>query len=232
MFFSISLVVTPPRVSIPRESGVTSSSSTSFTSPCRTPPWIAAPMATTSSGFTPLWGSLPKISFTFSCTLGIRLIPPTRITSSMSEALSPASFSANSQGPTVRSTRSSTSASYLARLSLMLRCFGPEASAVINGRLISVSVVVESSIFAFSPSSFRRWRAILSVRRSMPCSLLNSSASQLTIRISKSSPPRNVSPLVDFTSNTPSPISRMETSNVPPPRSNTAIFSSPFLSSP
>jgi hypothetical protein len=38
-------------------------------------------------------------------------------------------------------------------------------------------------------------------------------------RMSKSSPPRNVSPLVDFTSNTPSPISRMETSKVPPPRS-------------
>jgi hypothetical protein len=38
-------------------------------------------------------------------------------------------------------------------------------------------------------------------------------------RMSKSSPPRNVSPLVDFTSKTPSPISRTEISNVPPPRS-------------
>ena len=41
---------------------------------------------------------------------------------------------------------------------------------------------------------------------------------------SKSSPPRWVSPLVDLTSNTPSPSSRIEISNVPPPRSNTAIF--------
>ena len=49
---------------------------------------------------------------------------------------------------------------------------------------------------------------------------------------SKSSPPKNVSPLVDLTSNTPSPISRIETSNVPPPKSYTAIFWPFFLSSP
>ncbi len=56
----ISAVMTPPSVSMPSESGVTSSSSTSLTSPLRTPPWMAAPTATTSSGFTPLCGSLPK----------------------------------------------------------------------------------------------------------------------------------------------------------------------------
>ena len=43
-------VITPPSVSTPSDSGVTSSRSTSFTSPCSTPPWIAAPIATTSSG--------------------------------------------------------------------------------------------------------------------------------------------------------------------------------------
>ena len=43
---------------------------------------------------------------------------------------------------------------------------------------------------------------------------------------SKSSPPRWLSPAVDNTSNTPSPNSRIDTSNVPPPRSNTKIFSS------
>ena len=57
---SMSVVMTPPRVSMPRESGVTSRRSRSFTSPERTPAWMAAPTATTSSGFTPLWGSLPK----------------------------------------------------------------------------------------------------------------------------------------------------------------------------
>jgi len=52
------------------------------------------------------------------------------------------------------------------------------------------------------------------------------------MRWSKSSPPRNVSPFVAFTSKTPSPISRIEMSKVPPPRSKTAIFSSFFLSRP
>ena len=36
----MSLVKTPPRVSMPRESGVTSRSSTSVTSPANTPPWM------------------------------------------------------------------------------------------------------------------------------------------------------------------------------------------------
>jgi len=38
VFFWISLVITPPSVSMPSESGVTSSSNTSFTSPFSTPP--------------------------------------------------------------------------------------------------------------------------------------------------------------------------------------------------
>src|SRR5205823_14011543 len=61
---SMSRVNTPPSVSMPSESGVTSSSSTSFTSPCSTPAWIAAPTATTSSGLTPLCGSLPNSCLT------------------------------------------------------------------------------------------------------------------------------------------------------------------------
>ena len=84
VFFSMSLVMTPPSVSMPSDSGVTSSSSTSFTSPASTPPWIAAPTATASSGFTSLRGSLPKKSFTYFCTSGMRVWPPTRITSAMS----------------------------------------------------------------------------------------------------------------------------------------------------
>ena len=62
----MSTVVTPPRVSMPSDRGVTSSSNTSFTSPASTPPWIAAPIATTSSGLTPLCGSFPKTFWTVS----------------------------------------------------------------------------------------------------------------------------------------------------------------------
>ncbi len=44
------------------------------------------------------------------------------------------------------------------------------------------------------------------------------------MRASKSSPPRNVSPAVATTLKTPpAPISRIEMSNVPPPRSKTAM---------
>ena len=95
---SMILVKTPPRVSMPRDRGVTSSRRTSFTSPLSTPAWMAAPTATTSSGLTPLWGSLPKISLTFSCTLGMRVMPPTRMTSSMSLAVALASFKACEHG--------------------------------------------------------------------------------------------------------------------------------------
>ena len=81
---SISFVITPPSVSMPSDSGVTSSSRRSLTSPVSTAAWIAAPTATTSSGLTVLFGSLPKSFLTSSCTFGMRVWPPTRITSSMS----------------------------------------------------------------------------------------------------------------------------------------------------
>ncbi len=190
-----------------------------MTSPASTPPWIAAPMATTSSGFTPLWGSFPKSFLTVSWTFGIRVEPPTRITSSMSSALTPASSIACLHGATVRSIRSSTSCSNLARVRVRFRCLGPDWSAVMNGRLMSVCWVEESSIFAFSAASLIRCSAIGSFFRSTPSCFLYSWVIQSITRWSKSSPPRWVSPLVAFTSNTPSPISRIEMSNVPPPRS-------------
>src|SRR6187551_3351796 len=66
----------------------------------------------------------------------------------------------------------------------------------------------------------------------MPWSRLNSAASQSTTALSKLSPPRWLSPAVDLTSNTPSPISSTDTSNVSPPRSKTRIVWSDSLSSP
>ncbi len=180
---------------------------------------MAAPTATTSSGLTPLCGSLPKNSRTSACTFGMRVEPPTSTTSSISEGSRPASARHCLTGPIERSSRSSTSCSSLARVSFSTRCLGPEASAVMKGRLISVSSVVDSSHLAFSAASFRRCRAILSFERSMPCSFLNSATIHSMTRWSKSSPPRCVSPLVALTSTTPSPTSRIEMSKVPPPKS-------------
>jgi len=62
VFLYIIFVITPPRVSIPNDKGVTSSKSKSLTSPFKTPPYIAAPTATASSGLTLLFGYLPNKS--------------------------------------------------------------------------------------------------------------------------------------------------------------------------
>jgi actin-like ATPase involved in cell morphogenesis len=156
---------------------------------------------------------------TASWTAGIRVIPPTSTASAMSDGLSLASSSARLHGSMVRSIRSPVSCSSLARVSVICRCLGPLASAVMKGRFSSLCITVESSILAFSAASFRRCSAMRSERRSMPCSRLNSSQIQLMMRWSKSSPPRKVSPLVLSTWKTPSPTSRIEISKVPPPRS-------------
>ena len=118
------------------------------------------------------------------------------------------------------------------RVSFSSRCSGPSAVAVTNGRLIVVSATWESSIFAFSAASFRRCSAIRSFDRSTPWSSLNSFTIQSMTRWSQSSPPSCVSPWVALTSNTPSPISSSDTSNVPPPRSKTRIVWSLLLVEP
>ena len=81
-------------------------------------------------------------------------MPPTNITSSISEAERPASFKAALHGSILLVIKSSTRLSNLALVILMFKCFGPDASAVIYGRLTSVSIELESSIFAFSAASF------------------------------------------------------------------------------
>src|SRR5690554_2590295 len=233
VFASISLVNTLPIVSIPNDNGVTSNKSTSFTSPVKTPPWMAAPMATTSSGFTPLEGFLPKNFSTSSWIIGIRVDPPTKITSSISAVDNPASCNDFLQGSIERLTKLSDNCSNFALVNVCTKCFGPDAVAVIYGKLISVCVDDDNSILAFSAASFNLCSAIGSFLKSTPSAVLNSFANQSMITWSKSSPPKCVSPLVDSTSNTPSPNSNMEMSNVPPPKSYTAIFlSSPPLSIP
>ena len=96
---------------------------------------------------------MPKNVFTVSTIFGILVIPPTKTTSFISAALNPESFNATSHGLVVLLTKSSTSASSFALVNFIFICFGPVLSAVIKGKLISVCVVDESSIFAFSAAS-------------------------------------------------------------------------------
>jgi hypothetical protein len=89
----------------------------------------------------------------------MRVWPPTSTTSSMSEAVTLASASAFSTGGRVRWMSSSVNCSSLDRVSVICRWIGPAAFALMNGRLISVDWVDDSSILAFSAASRMRWRA-------------------------------------------------------------------------
>ena len=137
----------------------------------------------------------------------------------------PASDKACSTGFLHLSNKSKHKSSNLALVKFKSKCFGPLASAVMKGKLILVSNTDDNSHLAFSAASLTRCIACLSPFKSIPSCFLNSSQIQSITFWSKSSPPKCVSPEVDKTSCTPSPISRTETSNVPPPKSNTRTFS-------
>mmetsp|Transcript_3712 Transcript_3712/g.8339 ORF Transcript_3712/g.8339 Transcript_3712/m.8339 type:complete len:261 (-) Transcript_3712:1699-2481(-) len=121
VFRGIKGVNTPPTVSIPWEREVTSRTTISFSasSPAKTPPWIAAPYATASSGFTEVDGSFPsKNSVIKALTRGIRVEPPTSTISSTSDLEMPASSSARWTGPRVFLKRSLLSSSKRARVNV------------------------------------------------------------------------------------------------------------------
>ena len=179
---SISLVITPPLVSIPRERGVTSISRTSLRSPFRTPACSAAPIATTSSGLTPLLGSRPVSSLTSSATAGIRVEPPTRMTSEISEMDTPASLITSSTGFLVRSSRSRVSSSNFARVSFSSRWMGPSGVTDRYCREMLVLEALDSSFLACSAASCRRCRAILSLDRSAPVFAFTCASSHSTMR--------------------------------------------------
>ena len=100
-----------------------------------------------------------------------------------------------------------------------MKCLGPLASAVKKGKLTSVWVDWDNSILAFSAASLSLWMAVLSFETSSPDCFLNSSKRCFWTIPSISYPPHAVSPLVALTSITPWLISRIEISNVPPPKS-------------
>ena len=220
VFASTNLVHTPPIVSIPSERGITSRRTTSpiELSPAIIAPWIAAPIATASSGFRDLLGALPKNFSTARWIAGILVEPPTSRTSSISLTVIPAFLIADLQGSIVLFTILSIIFSNTDLESVLTKCTGTPSIAVIYGRLMSVVVVLDNSILARSAASFNLCIAIGSFDKSkLELSFLNSSIIQLIIHWSISLPPRWVSPSVARTSNTPSPNSRIVTSCVPPP---------------
>ena len=171
---SMSFVIMPPLVSMPRLSGVTSMSRTSLRSPFNTPACRAAPTATTSSGLTPLFASFPPRSFlTSSATAGMRVDPPTSTTCATSATETPASLMTSLNGFFVRSSRSEVSSSNFARLRVSSRLAGPFAVRDRYGSWMLALSELESSFLACSAASLRRCLAILSPETSTPVESLN-----------------------------------------------------------
>src|SRR3989338_1504378 len=117
---------------------------------------MAAPKATTSSGLTPLDGSLPKKSLTKETTFGIRVIPPTKTTSLTFLIPIPASFKHFLHGSKHLLIKSAVKDSNLALVKVINKFFAPDEPGAMNGKLISGVVVDDNSILAFSAASLTR----------------------------------------------------------------------------
>mmetsp|Transcript_36914 Transcript_36914/g.43127 ORF Transcript_36914/g.43127 Transcript_36914/m.43127 type:complete len:599 (-) Transcript_36914:345-2141(-) len=228
---SISFVITPPTVSMPSDSGITSTSTTLLPrslSPVSTAPCTAAPYATASSGLIPLFGSLLKKSRISCCTFGIRVDPPTSTISSTSPFFSFASSSTLRTGSSVPLNSAMFSSSNFDRV-IFSEKSNPSTRLSTSTR---ASGCDDSCRFAASHALRSRASAFWSLPISIPFFFFSPSTKCRIRLLSKSSPPRCVSPFVATTSKNPSSIVSSDTSNVPPPRSNTRMFFSPALFSP
>jgi len=99
---------------------------------------MAAPIATASSGLTPLLGAFPKNPLTLSYTFGILVIPPTSKTSSTLSFVKPESLRHDSSGLRDLDIKSAAICSNFALVRLSYRCLGPVASADRYAKLTSV----------------------------------------------------------------------------------------------
>ncbi|MCY1431128.1 hypothetical protein D9M71_470900 [compost metagenome] len=205
----ITFSIRPPMVSRPRDSGITSSSSSSSPSPrllpARVSAWMAAPMATTWSGSMSVSGVRPNSSPTAWRTRGTRVEPPTMTTAVTSSCSTAESRNARRQVFRLRATIGSISASKASRVS------SPVQPAWVTS---TCAASVSASLAAQATCSSWRWAPGSRSSERPACWMI-----QPAMAWSKSSPPRAVSPPVASTSNTPRVRRRMEMSKVPPPRS-------------
>ena len=141
-----------------------------------------------------------------------------------------ASLRSPSRGRIQRVKKGSHRLSNLARV----RAVWKSCPSAILSTSICAWVDEERARLARSQAVRRRRRAFALLVISSLVFFLNSATHQSTIALSKSSPPRCVSPAVAFTSKIPSSSVNTDKSCVPPPQSKMSTFCSPpvFLSRP
>ena len=119
--------------------------------------------------------ALLTVSLTNFLTIGILVGPPTRtifVISDIEILASSIAFSIDGLHLwTIECIRSSN----FALVSLTSKFLAPEESCAMNGKLISVSITVDNSIFAFSEDSLTLSAAWALLDRSIPSFFLNSS---------------------------------------------------------
>mmetsp|Transcript_21951 Transcript_21951/g.86055 ORF Transcript_21951/g.86055 Transcript_21951/m.86055 type:complete len:292 (+) Transcript_21951:2714-3589(+) len=198
----------PPMVSKPSDSGITSSSriSPSAALPASWLAWMAAPIATTSSGFKLVSTSRPNSSLTARRTTGMRVEPPTITVPCTSADLTLASRSTRLTAVSVLAISGWARASNWARVTVT--------------RSSPASSDATSSVDSTADRASLAARAATSTAR-LSCaeSRVRPASAQSARARSKSSPPRAASPPVATTSNTPRVRRSSEMSKVPPPRS-------------
>mmetsp|Transcript_31404 Transcript_31404/g.76976 ORF Transcript_31404/g.76976 Transcript_31404/m.76976 type:complete len:255 (+) Transcript_31404:871-1635(+) len=152
---------------------------------------------------------------------GMRVEPPTSTTSSMASLWHAASLSTCLTTSMQLSNSREHSDSNLARVMVVFKSTPPANDST----SISAEGVTERVHLAFSTAACRR-RNARSPTSTSALSFLNVLSKNCTTLLSKSSPPSRVFPPVAFTSNRPASIDRIETSNVPPPRSKMSTLRS------
>ena len=197
---------------MPNDKGMTSKSNHSLFLlwlPANKSACIAAPRATTWSGFKLFNGVVPNNSPTALCTLGIRVAPPTITTPLISSAFKPASRNALRTATKVLLTRFWVISKNWAWLTPTLTT---TPSLKIKWTRLKAAWL-KCSLADLQANNSARW-SCNDKGGNLACSI-----TQQNKRWSKSSPPKAVSPPVDKTSNTPLLIRKIEMSKVPPPRS-------------
>lgn len=122
----------------------------------------------------------------------MRVEPPTKTMSCIEVLSSLASFRAFPTGSNVEEKRSPLSSSKRA-LDILEKKSIPSFKASSS---MLASILEDSVLLALSAAVLRRRKDLGLEHRSFLCFLLNSLARKLTMRLSKSSPPRCVSPAV------------------------------------